>query len=144
MICMPPAPPAKTRPVGKRKKPEPEKAPASKSTGKAAGKASGDKFADQLKTQARDSKSIEKLLLENKAGHVQINKLREELDRSKAKVQQQEQEFHIMAAEKEKLAQQLHNMKEAGKYLELPILDHLIITSEGYYSFADEGMLQTY
>ena len=32
-------------------------------------------------------------------------------------------------------------LKEAGKYLELPILDHLIITEEGYYSFADEGLL---
>ena len=30
-------------------------------------------------------------------------------------------------------------MKEAGKFLDLPLLDHLIITSESYYSFADEG-----
>lgn len=32
-------------------------------------------------------------------------------------------------------------LKEAGKFLELPILDHLIITSENYYSFADEGAM---
>ena len=28
---------------------------------------------------------------------------------------------------------------QAGKFLELPVLDHLIITVDGYYSFADEG-----
>ncbi|GGF50693.1 JAB domain-containing protein [Echinicola rosea] len=28
-----------------------------------------------------------------------------------------------------------------GKLMELPILDHIIVTSEGYYSFADEGGL---
>ena len=32
-------------------------------------------------------------------------------------------------------------IKEAGKFLELPVIDHLIVTSEGYYSFADEGLL---
>jgi DNA repair protein RadC len=32
-------------------------------------------------------------------------------------------------------------IREAGKYLELPILDHVIVTPEGYYSFADEGIL---
>ena len=32
-------------------------------------------------------------------------------------------------------------MKEAGKVLEIAVLDHLIITSESYYSFADEGKL---
>jgi DNA repair protein RadC len=30
-------------------------------------------------------------------------------------------------------------MKECGNILELPVLDHLIITSESYYSFADNG-----
>lgn len=30
---------------------------------------------------------------------------------------------------------------EAGKLLDCPVLDHLILTSEGYYSFADEGKL---
>ena len=33
------------------------------------------------------------------------------------------------------------NIKEAGKIMEIPLADHLIITNEGYYSFADEGML---
>ena len=32
-------------------------------------------------------------------------------------------------------------LKEAGKVLDLPILDHIIISSEGYYSLADEGLL---
>jgi len=32
-------------------------------------------------------------------------------------------------------------LKEAGGFLDLPILDHLIYTDLGYYSFADEGML---
>lgn len=32
-------------------------------------------------------------------------------------------------------------LKEAGKLLELNLLDHLIITAEGYYSFADEGLI---
>jgi DNA repair protein RadC len=29
----------------------------------------------------------------------------------------------------------------AGKFLHIPVLDHIIITSETYYSFADEGLL---
>ena len=32
-------------------------------------------------------------------------------------------------------------LKEAGVLLDLPVLDHLIISSEGYYSFADGGLL---
>ena len=32
-------------------------------------------------------------------------------------------------------------MKEVGRLLDLPIIDHLIITPESYYSFADEGLL---
>ena len=32
-------------------------------------------------------------------------------------------------------------MKEAGSLLEIPILDHIIFSDEGYLSFADEGML---
>src|SRR5690606_5724299 len=30
---------------------------------------------------------------------------------------------------------------DGGKFLEIPVLDHIIVTSEGYYSFADEGVL---
>lgn len=32
-------------------------------------------------------------------------------------------------------------LKEAGRFLDLPVLDHLIITTEGYFSFTDEGLL---
>lgn len=32
-------------------------------------------------------------------------------------------------------------IKEAGKLLDIQVLDHIIVTSEGYYSFADEGTL---
>jgi DNA repair protein RadC len=32
-------------------------------------------------------------------------------------------------------------IKEAGKILDIALLDHLIITKTGYFSFADEGML---
>jgi DNA repair protein RadC len=32
-------------------------------------------------------------------------------------------------------------MKEAGKVLDLPLLDHLIVSERGYYSFADEGVI---
>jgi len=34
-------------------------------------------------------------------------------------------------------------LRKAGHVLECPLLDHLIITDRGYYSFADEGMLDT-
>lgn len=32
-------------------------------------------------------------------------------------------------------------ISEGGKILDIRVLDHLIITTEGYYSFADEGVL---
>lgn len=32
-------------------------------------------------------------------------------------------------------------LKEAASLMEIPLLDHLIITQTGYYSFADEGIL---
>jgi len=32
-------------------------------------------------------------------------------------------------------------IREGAKLLDIQVLDHLILTSEGYYSFADEGML---
>jgi DNA repair protein RadC len=32
-------------------------------------------------------------------------------------------------------------LKQAGSFLEIPILDHLIFTDHGYYSFADEDKL---
>ncbi len=33
------------------------------------------------------------------------------------------------------------NIKEAGKIMDIPLFDHLIVTENGYYSFNDEGML---
>jgi len=32
-------------------------------------------------------------------------------------------------------------IKEAARYFDIKVLDHLILTIEGYYSFADEGLL---
>lgn len=32
-------------------------------------------------------------------------------------------------------------MKEAGQFLDLPVRDHIILTQEGHFSFADEGLL---
>ena len=32
-------------------------------------------------------------------------------------------------------------MKEGGKLLEIQVLDHVIVTIEGYFSFADEGLI---
>src|SRR4030095_696152 len=32
-------------------------------------------------------------------------------------------------------------MKSAGQFLDIKVLDHIIITAESYYSFADEGLL---
>lgn len=34
-----------------------------------------------------------------------------------------------------------HKLKTAGSFLDIGVLDHIIITSEGYYSFADEGII---
>jgi len=33
------------------------------------------------------------------------------------------------------------NIKEAGKIMEISLLDHLIISEKGFYSFADEGII---
>ncbi len=32
-------------------------------------------------------------------------------------------------------------LKQAGQFLDITVLDHLIITGEGYFSFADQGLL---
>jgi DNA repair protein RadC len=32
-------------------------------------------------------------------------------------------------------------IKEAAKYHDIKVLDHIILTGEGYYSFADEGLI---
>ena len=33
------------------------------------------------------------------------------------------------------------NLAEAGKVLEIPVFDHVIIGESGYFSFADEGIM---
>jgi DNA repair protein RadC len=33
------------------------------------------------------------------------------------------------------------SIREAGKIMEIPLIDHLILTSESFLSMADEGML---
>ncbi|MEJ7830323.1 MAG: JAB domain-containing protein [Segetibacter sp.] len=35
-------------------------------------------------------------------------------------------------------------ISEAGKLLDIQVIDHVIVTSEGYYSFADEGLLKPF
>ena len=32
-------------------------------------------------------------------------------------------------------------IKEAARYLDIRVVDHLIVSEQGYYSFADEGVL---
>lgn len=32
-------------------------------------------------------------------------------------------------------------IKEAGQIMDIPVLDHIIVTDNGYFSFADEGLL---
>jgi DNA repair protein RadC len=34
-----------------------------------------------------------------------------------------------------------NKIKEASKYFDIKVLDHIIVSEEGYYSFADEGLL---
>jgi DNA repair protein RadC len=34
-----------------------------------------------------------------------------------------------------------HKIKEAAKYFDIKVLDHMIVSDAGYYSFADEGLL---
>jgi len=33
------------------------------------------------------------------------------------------------------------NIKEAAKYFDIKVLDHIIVSEEGYFSFADEGIM---
>lgn len=42
------------------------------------------------------------------------------------------------SAEDERLTK---NLREAGKLMDITVLDHVIVSQQGYYSFADEGML---
>ncbi|MBC7887159.1 MAG: DNA repair protein RadC [Ferruginibacter sp.] len=34
-----------------------------------------------------------------------------------------------------------HKIKEAAKYFDIVVMDHIIVSEEGFYSFADEGIL---
>lgn len=34
-----------------------------------------------------------------------------------------------------------HKIKEAAKYFDIKVIDHIIVSEEGYYSFADDGIL---
>jgi DNA repair protein RadC len=34
-----------------------------------------------------------------------------------------------------------YKIKEAARYFDIKVLDHLIVSDEGYYSFADEGLI---
>ena len=34
-----------------------------------------------------------------------------------------------------------HKIKEAARYFDIKVLDHLIVSDDGYFSFADEGIL---
>jgi DNA repair protein RadC len=34
-----------------------------------------------------------------------------------------------------------HKIKEAAKYFDITVVDHIIVSDQGYYSFADEGLL---
>lgn len=34
-----------------------------------------------------------------------------------------------------------HKIKEAAKFFDIKVMDHLIVSDDGYYSFADEGIL---
>jgi len=32
-------------------------------------------------------------------------------------------------------------IKEAARFLDIAVVDHIIVSEDGYYSFADEGIL---
>ncbi|RAI88088.1 JAB domain-containing protein [Algoriphagus yeomjeoni] len=46
---------------------------------------------------------------------------------------------NLLPSEQDKRLTQ--RIKQAGVILDIPVLDHVIMTTEGYYSFADEGEL---
>ncbi|WP_339870248.1 JAB domain-containing protein [uncultured Algoriphagus sp.] len=46
---------------------------------------------------------------------------------------------NLLPSEQDKRLTQ--RIKKAGEILDIPVLDHLIMTAEGYYSFSDEGEL---
>ena len=34
-----------------------------------------------------------------------------------------------------------YKIKKAGRYMDIKVIDHLVLDDDGYYSFADEGMI---
>ena len=46
---------------------------------------------------------------------------------------------NLMPSEQDKRL--TRRLVQVGKALDLPVLDHVIVTSEGYFSFADDGEL---
>ena len=46
---------------------------------------------------------------------------------------------YMMPSEQDKRV--TRRLREAGELLEIPLLDHLILSADGFYSFADEGKL---
>jgi DNA repair protein RadC len=34
-----------------------------------------------------------------------------------------------------------HKISEAARYFDIRVIDHIIVSEDGYYSFADEGLI---
>ncbi|MBL7872051.1 MAG: hypothetical protein JNM78_10595 [Cyclobacteriaceae bacterium] len=49
--------------------------------------------------------------------------------------------FGFLRLQKKKAYKLTRKLKEGGRFLEIQLLDHVIVTTEGYYSFADEGLV---
>ena len=45
------------------------------------------------------------------------------------------------ANKEENLQKAIVKIKEAAAYFDITLMDHIIVSNEGYYSFADEGLL---
>lgn len=63
-------------------------------------------------------------------GQGRFYKLSEERDRSLGSLQFSQADIDLTK-----------KLKEGGRLLDAQLLDHIIITSEAYYSFTDEGLL---
>ena len=106
---------------------KPERPPAAKKPAKATKKkavakkaappqgvreAASRKKVEELKTKARDSQSIENLIIDKKASQAQITKLEDELERALAINEQQKNEVAQLSEEKEKLNTQFLKLNE--------------------------------
>ena len=93
---------------------------------------------EQLKKKYQDELKREQAKFASQSS--ELEQQRKALEEDKAKqaellAQQVSQQL------KEKEAELTKKLKNAGVSLDLPVLDHIILTSDAYYSFADEGML---